>query len=137
MIQVFDSSAVVALLVDSGPDGEWCEERFLEGDLFGPHLLPIEVANVIRRMEAHGAIDPTRASDAFHDLRRLDVELVVFDHLADRVWALRSNVTTYDACYVAAAELFDGRLVTLDRKLASAPGILCPVELCPDPVDPD
>jgi predicted nucleic acid-binding protein len=65
------------------------------------------------------------------DLHRLDVELVHFEPLADRAWELRANVTIYDACYVATAELFHGRLVTLDRKLAKAPGLRCDVAVVP------
>ena len=133
MIQVFDASAVVAFLLEDGADGRWCEDRLLEAELAGPHLLPIEAANIIRRTEAHGAIDASQAAEALHDLRRLTVELVAFDHLADRAWELRRNLTVYDACYVATAELFAGRLVTLDRKLAAAPGPRCPVEVAPDP----
>lgn len=132
MIQVFDASAVVAVLVDDGADGRWCEERLVEGDLLAPHHMPIEAANILRRTEARGAVDPTAAAGALRDLRRLDVELVAFEALADRAWALRTNLTIYDACYVAAAELFSGRLVTLDRKLASAPGLRCTVDVAPE-----
>jgi len=131
MTQVLDASAVVALLLDDGPDGRWCEDRLVEGDLVAPHLMPIEATNIIRRTEARGAIDPSEATAATHDLRWLDVELLPFELLADRAWGLRANVTTYDACYVAAAELVGGRLVTLDRKLAVAPGLRCPVEVTP------
>ena len=131
MIQVLDASAVVAMLLDDGTNGRWCEDRLLEGDLVAPHLMPIEAANIIRRTEARGAIDFSGATTALHDLRRLDVELVAFETLVDRAWDLRSNLTIYDACYVASAELFGGRLVTLDRKLAAAPGIQCPVEVAP------
>jgi predicted nucleic acid-binding protein len=132
-MQVFDASAIVAALVDDGPDGRWCEDQLLSDDLVAPHLMPIEAANIIRRTEAHKAIDPSDAAAAVRDLRRLDVELVHFEPLADRVWDLRANLTAYDACYVATAELFGGRLVTLDRKLAKAPGLRCDVTLAPEP----
>jgi predicted nucleic acid-binding protein len=131
--QVFDASAIVAALIDDGAEGRWCEDQLLADDLVAPHLLPIEAANIIRRTEAHKAIDPSAAAAAMHDLRRLDVELVHFEPLADRAWQLRSNLTVYDACYVATAELFHGRLVTLDRKLAKAPGLHCDVAVAPTP----
>jgi predicted nucleic acid-binding protein len=121
------------MLLDDGAEGRWCEDRLVEGDLVAPHLLPIEAANIIRRTEARGAVDLSGANVAFHDLRRLDVELIPFEALADRAWALRPNLTLYDACYVATAELFGARLVTLDRKLAAAPGMDCPVVVAPDP----
>jgi predicted nucleic acid-binding protein len=129
--QVFDASALVAVLIDDGAEGRWCEDQLLADDLVAPHLMPIEAANIIRRTEAHNAIDASEAAAAVRDLRRLDVELVGFEPLADRVWELRSNLTVYDACYVAAAELFGGRLVTLDRKLTNAPGLRCDVAVAP------
>ena len=131
MTQVIDASAVVAALIDDGPDGRWCEDRLAEDDLAAPHLMPFEAANILRRTEARGAIDTSAASQALDDLRRLDVQLVTFETLLERVWNLRSNLTAYDASYVATAELVGGRLLTLDRKLAGAPGIRCPVAIAP------
>src|SRR6266545_5110734 len=131
MIQVFDASAVVAFLIDDGPQGRWCEAQMIDAELVAPHLMPIEAANILRRTEARRVIDPSEAAAALADLRRLDVELLPFEALVERAWALRANVTVYDACYVAAAELVDGCLVTLDRKLASAPGIRCKVDVAP------
>jgi predicted nucleic acid-binding protein len=125
--QVFDASAIVAALIDDGAEGHWCEDQLLVDDLVAPHLMPIEAANIIRRTEARKAIGPSDAAAAVRDLRRLDVELVHFEPLADRAWDLRANLTVYDACYVATAEIFRCRLVTLDRKLAKAPGLRCEV----------
>ena len=133
MTQIVDASAVVAALLDDGADGRWCEEQLWAGELMAPHLLPIEVANIIRRMEARRTIDASEAAAAVRDLRCLDVDLVPFEALAYRAWALRANLTIYDACYVAAAELCQGRLVTLDRRLASAPGPRCAVVVPPVP----
>jgi predicted nucleic acid-binding protein len=131
MSQVIDASAVVAALIDDGPDGRWCEDRLAEDDLVAPHLMLFEAANILRRTEARKAIDSSTASQAFADLRRLDVHLVIFEPVAERAWELRPNLTVYDASYVATAELVGGRLVTLDRKLAGAPGIRCPIAVAP------
>ena len=46
-----------------------------------------------------------------------------------RVWELRSNLTTYDASYVALAERLGCTLVTLDARIARAPGLRCQVEV--------
>jgi len=46
-----------------------------------------------------------------------------------RTWQLRDNVRGYDALYVALAEALDATLVTLDRRLSTAPGIGCRVEV--------
>jgi len=49
--------------------------------------------------------------------------------LVRRCWALRANVTSYDACYVALAEALDVALLTSDAKLAKAPGTRCRFQL--------
>jgi len=63
------------------------------------------------------------------DLRALPIRRVPHLPLLDRCWALRANLTTYDAVYVALAELFDAPLLTADAKLAVAPGVTCTVEV--------
>ena len=54
MTVVVDSSVVVAALLDQGPVGSWAEALLLSGPLAGPHLLPAEVANILRRAVAAG-----------------------------------------------------------------------------------
>jgi predicted nucleic acid-binding protein len=130
-LQVLDASAVVALLLDDGPDGRWVDECAAEGGLVAPHLMPFEAANIIRRTTARGAIDDTQGFQALGALFRLDVELVPLDSVGGRVWDLRRNLTVYDASYVAVAERLGARLVTLDARLAVAPGIDCDVIVAP------
>jgi predicted nucleic acid-binding protein len=121
---VIDASALVAALVDTGPDGRWAEALLTE-DLAAPHVLPAEVANVLRRAVASGEITDEIGSLAHADLLGLRLEFVAYELVAERIWALRSNVTAYDAWYVAVAELLDAPLATLDRRLAGAPGPTC------------
>ena len=127
MSQVFDASALVAAFVDGGPNGVWCASELRTDRVVVPHLAMFETASIIRRMEARGLVDRTTASSALADVRRLDAQYLPFEPLADRAWALRENLTVYDAAYVACAEIVGGRLVTLDRRLARAPGARCPV----------
>ena len=131
MIQVVDASTVVAALLDDGPPGRWCEARLVEGDLAAPALLPFEVANVVRRLELRSVLPQSDAANALNDLRLLQVDLVPFEAVADRVWSLRHNATAYDAAYVAVAEAIDARLVTLDRRLATLPGVSCEILVGP------
>jgi predicted nucleic acid-binding protein len=131
MIQVVDASALVAALLDDGPTGRWCEDRLVEADLVGPALLPFEVANVVRRQELRGALPRSDAANALHDLVSLQVDLVPFEVVAERAWALRRNATVYDASYVAVAERFGVRLVTIDRRIAATPGLSCEVLVAP------
>lgn len=124
MTVVVDASAVVAALVDSGPDGQWAE-ALLTDDLAAPHLLPVEVASVLRRAVHAGDITDDIASLAHADLADLGVALVAYEPVAARAWELRRNLTAYDAWYVAVAELLDAPLATLDQRLARSSGPTC------------
>lgn len=119
-----DASGVVAALVDDGPEGRWAES-LLTSHLAAPHLLPAEVANVMRRSVSAGEISEDVASLAHADLVDLRVELFPYGTVASRIWELRHNLSAYDAWYVAVAELLDAPLATLDRRLVAAPGPRC------------
>ena len=125
MTLVVDASTVVAALVDSGTDGRWAEALLASDSLAAPHLLPVEVANILRRSVLAHAISADQASLAHADLLDLRVELFPYAPFASRVWALRDNVTCYDAWHVAVAEALGAPLATLDARLANAPGPRC------------
>ena len=122
---VIDSSVVVAALIDTGTLGAWAEEILERDDLYAPELLRVETANVLRRLERAGEITGQEANAAFEDLMELDVELHAFEAFSDRVWELRHNVTSYDAWYVALAEVLNLPVATLDGRLAKAEGPRC------------
>jgi len=119
---VIDASVLVAALVDSGQEGRWAEATLAQGQLAGPELILVEASNILRRLERGGEISRIEATGAHRDLVRLDLKLVPFAPFAERIWALRGNLTSYDAWYVALAETLDAPLVTLDRRLARARG---------------
>jgi predicted nucleic acid-binding protein len=122
---VVDSSVVVAALVDSGEHGAWAE-RILAGDgLYAPEHLPVEAANVIRRLERGKKISEQEAIAAFEDLMELQLELQSFHAVAERAWELRRNIAIYDGWYVALAEALDLPLATLDERLVEAEGPEC------------
>ncbi len=125
MTTVVDASVLVAALVDSGLEGKWAESALGEGDLAGPELALAEASNILRRLERAGHISRIEATTSHGDLLRLDIELFPFAPFAERVWALRGNLTSYDAWYVALAEALDCPLATLDRKLRRASGPTC------------
>lgn len=123
---VVDASLVAAALVDGGPDGTWAEGVLETADhLAAPHLLPAEVANVLRRASLAGELGDDVASLAHADLLALRVELFPWEPLAYRAWDLRRNLTAYDAWYVALAEALGAPLATLDERLARAAGPRC------------
>lgn len=127
---VVDASAVVeAILRTSAADAV---ERRLFGaseTLHAPHLLDVEVAQVIRRYAALGEIDPERGRAALDDLADFPIHRYAHDLLLPRVWELRHNLTAYDAIYVALAEALNAPLVTRDRRIAGAPGHRARVEV--------
>lgn len=125
MTVVVDSSVVVAALLDQGPLGVWAEGRLISGPLAAPHLMPVEVANILRRSALAGDISADVASLAHEDLTSMRVELFPYSPCASRVWELRSNLTAYDAWYVALAETMGARLATLDVRLSRAAGTRC------------
>jgi predicted nucleic acid-binding protein len=122
---VVDASVVAAALVDSGDDGTWAEGLLVGGALVAPHLMPVEVANILRRAVLTDDISADSAALAHADLLDLRAELFAYEPFAPRVWELRHDLTAYDAWYVAIAEALDAPLATLDRRLASATGPRC------------
>ncbi len=124
---VCDASALVALLLDSGPDGRWVTHALTGVSLAAPALLAFEAANIIRRSELAGTVTADQASQAHDDLLELAIEYWPYELLQPRAWELRHNLSSYDASYVALAEMIDVSLVTLDRRIARAPGVRCPV----------
>lgn len=127
---VLDTSAVVELVLNL-PLGGQVRDRISDPDvpLHAPHLLTIEVLQVLRRRVAAGSITADEAWGALEVLDSLDVSY--HDHLllARRVWALRDNLTAYDGAYVALAELLGATLVTSDARLAHSPGVRAKVDL--------
>jgi predicted nucleic acid-binding protein len=97
--------------------------------LHAPHLLDVEVAQVIRRYAAKGEIDSEPGSAALADLTDLPMHRYPHDFLLPRVWDLRDNLTAYDAVYVALAEALDAPLLTCDQRLAAAAGDHAKIEL--------
>lgn len=120
---VLDASAAVEWLLRL-PRAEQVEQRLLHDDptLHAPHLIDVEVAQVVRRLTSAGLITASRGKQALEDLADLDLERHPHEILLPAVWRLRENMTAYDGVYVALAEALDAPLVTLDARLASAPG---------------
>lgn len=120
---VVDASALLEVLLRT-PAAQAVEVRLFDpGEtLHAPHLLDVEVAQVIRRYAAKGEIDGDRGGAALDDLAAFPLRRYPHDLLLPRVWELWNNLTAYDAVYVALAEALDAPLLTRDRRLATAAG---------------
>lgn len=125
-----DASALLETLLRT-PAAAAVEERLFDvgQTLHAPHLIGIEVAQVLRRYAATGQIGPGRCRDALIDLSDFPLHRYPHDVLLPRVWELRHNLTAYDAVYVALAEALDAPLLTRDRRLATAPGHRAHIDL--------
>jgi len=127
---VLDASAVLELLMGSRA-GQAVADRISSPSetLHAPHLLDVEVAQVLRRYAARRHLLPARASEALQDLAELDVTRYGHELLLPRVWQMRHFVTAYDGVYLALAEVLRAPLLTLDVRLGNARGHRADVEL--------
>jgi predicted nucleic acid-binding protein len=126
---VVDASAVLEVLLRTRAAARVERRLFGRDTLHAPHLLDVEVAQVLRRYEARRELTAGRGSEALADLAALPLNRYPHDALLPRIWELRANLTAYDAAYVALAEALNARLVTRDERLASASGHQAIVEL--------
>ncbi len=127
---VLDASAALDWLLKT-PAGQRIENRIYSGNetLHAPHLIDLEIAQVMRRLVRQGSVPARRADEAVRDL--LDLRITRYPHfmLLSRIWHLRHNFSAYDAAYVVLAEKLGAALVTRDRRLASASRHAAHVEL--------
>jgi len=127
---VLDASAAVDWLLQT-PAGRRIESRIYSRNetLHAPHLLDLEVVQVLRRLVRQGVVSAHRADEAVRDL--LDLRISRYPHLVllPRIWQLRHNFSAYDAAYIVLAEKLGAALVTRDARLASASGHAAHIEL--------
>lgn len=127
---VLDASVAIDWLLQTSA-GQRIEARiFSRGEsLHAPHLLDLEIAQVLRRLVREGKVLARRADEALADL--LDLRVTRYPHvvLLPRVWQLRNNFSAYDAAYIALAEKLPAALLTRDTRLASGSGHAAQIEL--------
>lgn len=122
---VVDASAAVSALPH---DGE-ARQRMAAERLAAPHLIDAEVLQAMRKLVVRKTVDAETADLVVERWAGLGVRRFAVDWLTKRVWALRHNVSAYDASYAALAEALDCPLLTADARLAAAPGPNCRITL--------
>ena len=127
---VLDASALLELLLVT-EKGRSLAERIAppQETLHAPHLIDLEVAQVVRRYVARGQLDEERARQALDDLRDLDLNRYPHDVLLSRIWELRHNASAYDAAYLALAEALDAPLLTSDAGMRAVPDARAVIEI--------
>jgi len=127
---VLDASAMLEALLPTASAAALQTRLFEPGETWhAPHLLDIELAQVIRRHSLDRNISAKQAAAAFANYADLTIQRHRHTPLLQRVWALRNNLTAYDAVYVALAEALSATLLTRDKRLANAAGHQARVEL--------
>lgn len=118
---VLDASVVVDLLLDVKPYAPQVRQVVSRhaAALAAPHLLDVEVAQVLRRFVMARAITAVRAREALEDLAALPIQRFAHLPFIERAFDFHQNLTVYDALYLALAEGLGGTLVTRDRAFST------------------
>ena len=121
---------MVELLLGGRRAAEIHSRLAMEGQVWhAPHLIEVEVCHVLRRLHLSRQMTDLRGRQALRDLTALGLSLHEHSPLLPRAWALRANLSAYDAVYVALAEGLRAPLLTLDVKLAKTTGHVAKIEV--------
>ena len=127
---VVDASVLTNAFTDDGLVGAQSRaELARDAHWAAPEHFVVEVFAAVRGRWLGRKISEKRAGDALAALVTSTIDLVAISPLLERMWELRSNVSGYDAAYVAVAETFGCALVTADARLARVPDLRCEVRL--------
>jgi predicted nucleic acid-binding protein len=129
-LAVIDASVLAVFYLTEDPRRDAVIARLSTGDaLYAPAHLDAEVVSALRGLARANPAIQRAAPAVLRHLAGLPVLRIPLAPLLDRMWALRDNVTAYDAAYVALAEQLAAPLITCDAKLAAASGSRCVFDL--------
>jgi predicted nucleic acid-binding protein len=127
---VVDASILANVIGDDGIDGRQARDEVRSaGDVAAPDLVDVEAVAVLRKRWLGGTVSDRRFAAAVADLGAIPVDRYPTLPFMRRAYELRANVTSYDATYIALAEVLGCELLTGDERLAKAPGPRCAVRL--------
>lgn len=127
---VIDASLALDIAIAT-PDGMVLRDRLSRdgGALAAPDVIELEVLQTLRRQLRNDRFTQKRASEALAIFDALEIERFSHRPLRARIWALKDNLTAYDAAYFALAEWLDAPLWTRDEKFGGVPGHRAIVEI--------
>ena len=120
---VVDASAAVLALLDDGD----ARRSLSTNRPTAPHLVDTDILQTLRKLVIRRSLSAEHAHRCVRRWMSLEVQRFPAVWLSRRIWALRHNLSAYDACYVTLAESLDCPLLTADARIAAAPGPECPI----------
>ncbi|MDP9428495.1 MAG: type II toxin-antitoxin system VapC family toxin [Actinomycetota bacterium] len=131
---VVDASILANALADDHDDGDAARDELRAADqVTAPDLVDVETVSVLRKRWLGRTLTDQRFEAAVAHLQQLQFERVPTLRLMRRAFELRDNISAYDACYVALAELLACELITADGRLAAATGPRCAIRVLRSP----
>ncbi len=123
-----DASAFALLFTGDDPRAA-AADRALRADpaWLVPEQWHVDVLALIRGLLLGDKIGQARADAAVGALAAATVAVTPTAPLLPRMWQVRTNLSAYDAAYVAAAEAHDATLVTADARIARAGVARCAI----------
>ncbi len=118
---VIDASALLEVLLETPAAAGVTDWIGIPGEtVHAPHLIDLEVAQVVRRLTALRLVEAERGRAALLDLASFPLHRHSHFQLLPDIWQFRNNLTAYDAAYVALSRVLDAPLLTRDGRLVSA-----------------
>ncbi len=122
---VVDASVLVEVALAGGDLGP-----LMDHDLVAPPLALSEATSTISEMAWRAELPRERVPASLAFLRAIPLTITRPDDLSERAWNVASSLgwaKTYDAEYVALAQLLEAPLLTVDVRLARGVGHLVTV----------
>lgn len=130
MAIVVDASALAFSLLGTSPGHGSLRRRLAADTCHAPHLVDAEIGNVLRRRVLRGELPaPDAQALLLAGAPLIDHRYEVTGSLGQAAWAMRANLSFYDALYVALAQALSVPLLTGDSRLWRAPALPCALEL--------
>lgn len=118
---VIDASALLEVLLETPAAARVKGWIGVPGEtVHAPHLIDVEVAQVVRRLVSLRLVDAERGRAALLDLASFPLHRHSHCPLLPEIWQFRDNMSAHDASYVALARVLDAPFLTRDKHLARA-----------------